>query len=189
MADAKRPQTYQEQSFVINQIQKALPKTQAEIANQNEGSVQRLEKWESFKITLYLFFLKLLVYRKWTQWQENVPLEARSAFLSSFGTGMDGMFDPRLGLLGNGNGQFSQYLACPVNIPFCNRKPCTNRFGQLPQTAGECYSQPGCCFDHKLYLYKLSFGQMFHQHTPVCFQAIRKFVENSTPTFVSPWNL
>ena len=100
MADAKRPQTYQEQSFVLNQIQKALPKTQAEIENQND---------------------------------ENVPLEARSAFLSSFGTGMDGIFDPRLGLLGNGNGQFSQYLSCPVNIPFCNRRPCLNRFGQTPQ--------------------------------------------------------
>ena len=131
--DAKRPQTFEQQNYIVQEIRKALPKSKSEMEENSAG---------------------------------NVPLEARSAFISSVDMNWDNMFDPRLGLLSSTSSQFQQYLTCPVNIPFCNRSPCFNRYGQPPSSAGECYAQPGCCFDHNLYLYKLSFGNNFMEYTP-----------------------
>ncbi|CAG5090900.1 Oidioi.mRNA.OKI2018_I69.PAR.g12758.t1.cds [Oikopleura dioica] len=149
--DAKKPKSFEEQSFVRNTLSDALP---------------NFEKQDN----------------------DAVSLEARSAFLTGFNGGMD-MFDSRMSLL-SGSGPLNDYLSCPVNIPFCNRKKCTNMYGQDPLTAGECFSIPGCCFDHNLQLYRMSFGQTFMRGTPVCYQAISTpmyKVFSGAMTFQHPW--
>ena len=149
--DAKKPQSYEEQSFVRNTLSDALP------------SFERQDN-------------------------EAVSLEARSAFLTGFNGGLD-MFDSRMSLL-SGSGPLNDYLSCPVNVPFCNRKKCQNMYGQDPLTAGECFSIPGCCFDHNLQLYRMSFGETFMKGTPVCYQAINTpmyKVFSGAMTFQHPW--
>ena len=97
MKDARKPKTFEEQNFVIQELQRIRNSDQSEISEQNSG---------------------------------NVPLEARSAFISTMGGNLIDAFDPRIGLLGGGSGKFQQYISCPVNIPFCNRQKCLNRYGQ-----------------------------------------------------------
>ena len=107
--------------------------------------------------------------------KDNDNPEARSAFIGFLNDPMSlsNMFNAPAGLNYAKNGLLSRYTQCPLNVPFCHREKCLNAAGQEPQSAFECYSIAGCCFDSNLYLYRLSFGPGFMSSTAVCHRAIR----------------
>ena len=107
--------------------------------------------------------------------QKDDQPEARSAFIGFLNdpASLSNMFNAPAGLNYAKNGLLSRYTQCPLNVPFCHREKCVNAAGEEPQTAFECFSLPGCCFDSNLYLYRLSFGPGFMSSTAVCHRAIK----------------
>lgn len=68
-----------------------------------------------------------------------------------------------------GNSMTQSYFQCPLDVPFCARQACS---GGDDFNAYNCYSQPGCCFDQDLFLYRQMFGSDFYKSVPVCYQAV-----------------
>ena len=59
-----------------------------------------------------------------------------------------------------GNSLTQNYFQCPLDVPFCARQACS---GGDDANAYNCYSQPGCCFDQDLFLYRQMFGTDFYK--------------------------
>ena len=81
-----------------------------------------------------------------------------------------------------GNSLTQNYFQCPLDVPFCARQACsglmkthespildsenkslTLNSGGDDANAYNCYSQPGCCFDQDLFLYRQMFGTDFYK--------------------------
>ena len=58
----------------------------------------------------------------------------------------------------------NSFFECPLDVPFCERQSCVQAgfdFSNTESNAFACYSQPGCCFDEKLYAHRVAFGPNF----------------------------
>ena len=121
---------------------------------------------------------------------DGVNPEARSAFIGFMNDplSISNLFNAPGGLAYRSAGMLAQYTQCPVEVPFCSREKCLNSYGQEPQTAFECYSVPGCCFDPNLYMYRLSFGQGFMSSTAVCHRAVKTPMFNFFSTQLATLN-
>lgn len=77
---------------------------------------------------------------------------------------------------------------CPLKVPFCMRLPCQPFNPQSENDPSQCYSDPRCCFDADLFIYKQIFGQSFMGNAPVCFLGATslRFVDISST--IQPWN-
>ena len=75
-----------------------------------------------------------------------------------------------------GNSLTQNYFQCPLDVPFCARQECSGKskaifenFKEMQNSGGDdanaynCYSQPGCCFDQDLFLYRQMFGSDFYK--------------------------
>lgn len=77
--------------------------------------------------------------------------------------------------LGGGGFGLGQFMTCPFNVPFCERQACTMTpldVSPLENDAYQCYSNPGCCFDETLFVYRQAFGPAFFRGVPLCYKAI-----------------
>ncbi|CAK8686571.1 uncharacterized protein LOC143467966 [Clavelina lepadiformis] len=64
-------------------------------------------------------------------------------------------------------------LIPPVNIPYCQRIPCSLSNPLLDTDFNQCSRQPGCAFDHELFQYRSALHQAVLPGVPVCHLAIR----------------
>ncbi|CAK8686582.1 uncharacterized protein LOC143467902 [Clavelina lepadiformis] len=67
-------------------------------------------------------------------------------------------------------------LRPPVNVPYCQRIPCSQSNPLLDQDLHQCIRQPGCAFDYELFQYRSILRQAVLPGVPVCHLAVRNRV-------------
>nr|XP_002124850.3 uncharacterized protein LOC100178821 [Ciona intestinalis] len=96
--------------------------------------------------------------------------------------------DERLLVIDQSNAFETEMPTCAVNIPLCQRSPCQPNNPQSQENPIICLSDPTCCFDEKLFVYRVLYGEGFMGGSPVCYNGpiSQKYLQIAQ--LATPWN-